>query len=98
MESAPAWNQRDPTQSPFAIGQDIAWMLAGEGMHSAANGDLLGLGQLFLRVGRFRDIEHIEMERLMRGVRPLDQHHNGSFDVARTSAHGRSLYPAPNNT
>jgi hypothetical protein len=34
----------------------------------------------------------------MRGVRPLDQHHNGSFDVARTSAHGGSLYPAPDNT
>ena len=91
MESAPAWNQRDPTQSPFAIGQDIAWMLAGEGMHSAANGDLLRLGQFLLRVGRFRDIKHVEMERLMRGVRPLDQRHNGSFDVARTPAHGPNV-------
>ena len=98
MESAPAWNQRDPTQSPFAIGHDIAWMLAGEGMHSAANGDLLRLCQFLLRVGRFRDIEHIEMERLMRGVCPLDQHRDGSFDVARTSAHDRSLNPAPDNT
>ena len=87
MESAPAWNQRDPTQSPFAIGHDIAWMLAGEGMHSAANGDLLRLGQFLLRASRFRDIKHIEMERLMRGVRLLDQRRNGSFDVARPSAH-----------
>jgi hypothetical protein len=94
MESAPAWNQCDPTRSQFAIGHDIAWMLVGEGTHSAANGALLRLCQFLLRVGRFRDIEHTEMERLMRGVRPLDQRCNGSFDVARASTHGRSLYRA----
>lgn len=93
MESAPARDQSDPTQSPFAVGHDIARMLAGEGMHGAANGDLLCLGQFLLRVSRFRDIKHIEMEQLMRGICPLDQRHNGSFDVARTSAHGRASVP-----
>jgi hypothetical protein len=68
-------------------------MLAGEGMHGAANGDLLCLGQFLFRVSRFRDIKHIEMEQLMRGICPLDQRHNGSFDVARTSAHGRASVP-----
>jgi len=62
-------------------------------MHGAANGDLLCLGQFLFRVSRFRDIKHIEMEQLMRGICLLDQRHNGSFDVARTSAHGRASVP-----
>jgi hypothetical protein len=32
------------------------------------------------------------------GVRPLDQRRNGSFDVARASAHGQPRYRAPDNT
>ena len=98
MESAPAWNQCDPTRSQFAVGHDIARMLAGEGMHGAANGDLLCLGQFLFRVSRFRDIKRIEMEQLMRGICPLDQRRNGSFDVARASAHGQPGYRAPHNT
>ena len=88
MESAPARDQSDPTQSRFAIGQDVARMLADEGLHGAANGSLLGLGQSLLWVSRLRDVEHVEMVPLMRGVCLLDQRRNGSFDVASGSAHG----------
>ena len=91
MELAPSRDQGDPTRSPVAVGHDIARMLAGEGMNGAANDDLFWsisfpgkpLPQYQTHRNRAADARHMH-------ARSASQ---GSFDVARTSAHGRGSVP-----